>query len=109
MQKTTELKPISREAIPRALQKAERYRLLNQSWATESICQDVLEADPSHQQALVMEESLRAAMRSFEQAEGLRQPGNDDAILRWNTCVRTLERLRVHEESGEPHEPQFGE
>jgi len=25
-----ELKPISRDAIPRAIQKAERYRLLNQ-------------------------------------------------------------------------------
>ena len=30
------LKPISREGIPTALQKAERYRLLNDSSAAES-------------------------------------------------------------------------
>lgn len=49
-----DLKPISREAIPRALQKAERYRLLNQAWAAESICLDVLAVDPEQQEALVM-------------------------------------------------------
>ncbi|MEP6905297.1 MAG: hypothetical protein ABI875_04390, partial [Gemmatimonadales bacterium] len=49
-----ELKPISRDAIPRAIQKAERYRLLNQSWAAESICLDILEVDPENQQVLVM-------------------------------------------------------
>ena len=49
-----ELKPISRDAIPRAIQKAERYRLLNQSWAAESICLDILEIDPDNQQVLVM-------------------------------------------------------
>ncbi len=48
------LKPISREAIPRAIQKAERYRLINQSWAAESICRDILEIDPENQQVLVM-------------------------------------------------------
>jgi len=32
------------------------------------------------------------AMRCYEQAEALRPPGNDDAILRWNTCARTLMR-----------------
>ncbi len=30
------------------------------------------------------------AMRCFEEAEHLRAPGNDDALLRWNTCVRFL-------------------
>src|SRR5215210_7254914 len=50
----TALKTISREAIPRAVQKAERYRLLNQSWATESICLVILEIDPSNQPVLVM-------------------------------------------------------
>lgn len=32
------------------------------------------------------------ALDYFEQAERLRPAGNDDAILRWNTCVRFLER-----------------
>jgi hypothetical protein len=49
-----QLKPITREGIPAALQKAERYRLLNESSAAESICLDVLEIDPTNQEALVM-------------------------------------------------------
>src|SRR4026209_2115279 len=48
------LKPISKAGVPAALQKAERYRLLNDSSAAESICLDVLEIDPSNQQALEM-------------------------------------------------------
>jgi hypothetical protein len=164
-----DLKTISREAIPRAVQKAERYRLLNQSWATESICLDILEVDASNQPVLVMlllaitdqfgpesrelarraravlaritdpyqrayyagiiderlghaqlaqgvmhaeamaHEALRAAMESFEEAERLRQPGNDDAILRWNTCARALDRLRLVEPSEGQYEPSFGE
>jgi hypothetical protein len=170
MEKTMhELKTISAQAIPRALQKAERYRLLNQSWATESICLDILGVDPTNQQVLVMyllsltdqfgtepgelasrahavlaqltdeyqrwyyagiiEERLghakllnrsmhaeaiaarmlREAMAAYEKAEALRKPGNDDAILRWNTCARTLERLRAQGDSELPYEPQFGE
>ena len=164
-----ELKIISAAAIPRAMQKAERYRLLNQSWATESICLDILEVEPTHQQVLVMlllsltdqfgaeprelarrarvvldrltdpyqkhyyagiiderlahaqmalgamhseamaHSSLRAAMTHFAQAEQLRAAGNDDAILRWNTCARTLERLRLAEEAEGIYEPVIGE
>lgn len=145
-----ELKPISRDAIPRAIQKAERYRLLNQSWAAESICLDILEVDPDNQQVLVMlvlaltdlhsgvaasgvqrareylarirddyqrtyytgmiaerrgqallanggmgsgamaYDSLREAMEWYEKAQAIKPPGNDDAILRWNTCARVL-------------------
>jgi hypothetical protein len=145
-----ELKPISRDAIPRAIQKAERYRLLNQSWAAESICLDILNIDPGNQQVLVMlvlaltdihsgvaasgvkrakeylaqitdeyqrayysgmiaerrgqallaqggmgsggmaYESLKEAMGWYEKAEKIRPSGNDDAILRWNTCARVL-------------------
>jgi hypothetical protein len=48
-------------------------------------------------------------MESFEQAESLRQPGNDDAILRWNTCQRTLSGLRRQEVEEERYEPSFGE
>ena len=164
-----ELKRISKEAIPRAVQKAERYRLLDQSWATESICLDILEVDPTNQPVLVMlllavtdqfgaesrelarrarevlgritdpyqkayyagiiderlghahlaqgimhaeamaYESLKDAMDSFAKAEQLRQPGNDDAILRWNTCVRTIQRLRFAEPAEGQYEPSFGE
>jgi hypothetical protein len=36
--------------------------------------------------------ALREAMAHFERAENLRPPGNDDAILRWNTCARVIMR-----------------
>jgi len=36
--------------------------------------------------------ALRNAMEHFERAEALRPPGNDDAILRWNTCARVIMR-----------------
>jgi len=31
------------------------------------------------------------AMRYFAEAEAIRPPGNDDAILRWNRCARLLQ------------------
>src|SRR5262249_26878323 len=49
-----ELKPLSVEAIPAALAKAERYRLLNESEMAESICEDVLGGAPDPQRAPVM-------------------------------------------------------
>ena len=147
-----DLKPITSAGIPAALQKAERYRLLNDSAAAESICLDILEVDPENQSALVTlllsitdqfgeelsagvmraqavlprlrDEYKRAyyagiicerrakaqlhratfgaedvaagwfrdAMAWYEKAEALRATGNDEAILRWNTCVRMLGR-----------------
>jgi len=154
MSESFELKPIHRDAIPEALEKAERYRLLNNPQQAESICRDILALDPDNQKALVMlilvitdqffEHSgspsaqaareyagqlrdeyqkvyysgiirerdaraffkrgapggsvyagLREAMEWFERAEALRPPGNDDPILRWNSCVRTIERERL--------------
>jgi hypothetical protein len=35
---------------------------------------------------------LREAMMWYEKAEAIRPPGNEDALLRWNACVRTLNR-----------------
>jgi hypothetical protein len=49
-----ELKRLSAEAIPAALEKALRYRLLNEPAEAESICHDVLHIDPEKQQALVL-------------------------------------------------------
>jgi hypothetical protein len=33
---------------------------------------------------------LREAMAHYERAIGFSSPGNDDAILRWNTCARVI-------------------
>ena len=147
-----ELKPISRDAVPAALQKAERYRLLKEPMGAESICRDVLEVDPENQEALIalilsLTDQLgqrgteaflelrelvpqlaseyhkryysgllferransrlhqggpgsgsvaydwyRQAMEYYEKAAEVRPPGEDSSILRWNTCVRVLER-----------------
>lgn len=147
-----ELKPLSPDALAGALAKAERYRLLNEAEEAESICEDILALEPTHQPALVTMvlaisdqfrdqisgnvtraqgllprltseydrlylggiicerrakayltqgglqanaaayDWLREAMRLFEGAERVRPAGNDDAVLRWNACVRTLER-----------------
>ena len=50
----SELKQLSLEAIPKALEKADRYRLLNEPAEAESICLDVLAVDPENQRALVI-------------------------------------------------------
>ena len=42
-----ELKPLSPSAVPAALAKAERYRLLNEPEQAESICEDVLARIPA--------------------------------------------------------------
>src|SRR5213595_3538201 len=59
-----ELRPITPDAIPRALDKAERYRLLNEPSDAESICLDILRIDPDNQKALVA--MLLAVTDQFE-------------------------------------------
>src|SRR5437867_6105975 len=49
----SELKSLSKEAVPAALEKAMRYRLLNEPAEAESICLDVLKADPDNQEAII--------------------------------------------------------
>lgn len=163
-------KTLSAQAIPTALEKAERYRLLNQPWAAESICLDILAVDAGHQKALrtlvlartdqfgpesarqlsrarealsrltngyerayyagiicerrgkaeiekhtpgsghAAYEWISQAMGHFEEAESLRAAGNDDAILRWNSCVRLLaESPHVVPRGEEGFEPVIGE
>lgn len=162
-----ELKPLDVDAVPGALAKVERYRLLNEPEQAESICRDILMAVPEHQQALVMliltlsdqferqprlvlealeaarkltssyerayytgmiwERRARAryeaggfggnptvhrwfdeAMRCFDEAERLRPHGNDDALLRWNTCARFLNaHPEVCPEPESTYEPQM--
>jgi len=48
-----ELKSLHHEAVPAALEKAERYRLLNKPREAESICRDILRVEPENQTALV--------------------------------------------------------
>lgn len=145
-----QLKNISRDSIPAALEKAERYRLINEPGLAESICLDILEVDQHNAKAVIVlllaitdqfntssgdvsrarqllprlqneyeknyyagiisereamailnrsrgsqfavYEWLSEAMGFFEKAEAVRPLGNDDAILRWNTCARQIMR-----------------
>jgi len=147
-----ELKRIARESVPAALQKAERYRIINDPSSAESIFLDVLQVEPRSQEALVslllaitdqfaeapaegarraqellprLEDEykrtyyagivaercakahlrrgtmasgelayhwFRQAMEWYEKAEARRPAGNDEALLRWNTCARILAR-----------------
>jgi len=51
-------------------------------------------------------DGLREAMDWYERAEAIRPAGNDDALLRWNTCARLIMRdhrlVPAVEERGEP-------
>ncbi|HLZ91819.1 MAG TPA: hypothetical protein VKQ28_08900 [Candidatus Acidoferrum sp.] len=143
------LKTISKSGIAEAIAKAELYRYLNEPEEAESICRDVLAADPKHAlglrtlglaitdqftggagdrysevesvfqsltdayerlyyTGLLCERRVKAQLRSgraphtllplleralqcFGEAEKMHPPGNDDAILRWNRCVRLLQ------------------
>lgn len=48
-----ELKSLSEEGVPAALEKAVRYRLLNEPLEAESICLDVLKVEANNQDALI--------------------------------------------------------
>jgi hypothetical protein len=145
-----ELKILSQDAIPRSLERAHRYRVLNEPVEAESICLDVLRIDSENHEALVTlllartdqfgsgvteaqarellpnldddyerayyagiiserrakarlrqgapgarfdaYQWFREAMAHYEHADALKPLGNDDAALRWNTCVRILMR-----------------
>lgn len=74
-----ELKLLSREGIPGALAKAERYRLLNQPWEAESIYRDVLEVDPDNQEATIG--LVLAITDQFESGSAAIVPRAREALL----------------------------
>ena len=164
-----ELKKLHRNAIPAALAKVERYRLLNQPRLAESICQDILAIDEGNQEAnrflvlvitdqfgigrnthalanrvraliekleseydriyysgIVAErlgkaaldshtpgsnndayEWFQDAMECYARAESLEPDGQDDAILRWNTCVRQIENNKLTKRVEERFHPML--
>lgn len=161
----TRLKPITAAGIAAALHKAERYRLLNDSAAAESICLDILAIEPANQRALVMlllaitdqfgdelgerarqahalvpklddeygrayyagiiherrakaqlhranpgavdiaVDYLHQAMQCYARAEAMRPAGDDDSILRWNSCARMLVAHDRADQASQVYEP----
>ena len=65
-----ELKILSQEAIPHALERVERYRLLNEPRVAVSICQDILNVDPGNQEAIIG--MILALTDQFGQSSGAR-------------------------------------
>src|SRR5438876_12404498 len=65
----SELKRLHKDAIPAALEKAERYRLLNAPGEAESICLDILHGDPENQHAIIT--LLLALTDRFEKGYGV--------------------------------------
>jgi len=60
-------------------------------------------ATATHASGHVAYDWFMRAMRHYEQAAELRPAGNDDALLRWNTCARLIDsRSDVHEGHPEP-------
>ncbi len=102
------LKSLSKQAVPAALQKAERYRLLNEPLEVESICRDVLEIDADNQDALVtlllsltdqFDERLGTA---YEQARGT-LPRLGDAYSRaYYEGIICERRAKAHLKRGGP-------
>lgn len=48
----SEFKKLSRDAIPAAIERAVRYRVLNEPLEAESICLDILAIDPDNEDAM---------------------------------------------------------
>jgi hypothetical protein len=55
-----------------------------------------------HGSSEVAREWLKDALVHYDKAEPLRAPGNDDAILRWNACVRLIEQCPESDVSDDP-------
>lgn len=76
----SQLKKLSKEAIPAALEKAERYRLLNEPGEAESICLDVIASDPENQQAIIA--LLLALTDRFEKGYSVSDTQTKELIAR---------------------------
>ena len=63
-----QLMQLAKAAVPAALEKALRYRLLNEPREAESICLDVLEIDPQNQSALITLLLARTDLIDVQQA-----------------------------------------
>lgn len=50
-------------------------------------------------------DGFRQAMEWYERAEGIRPAGNDDAVLRWNSCVRAIASERLEPQGRSPELP----
>ncbi|HVR98914.1 MAG TPA: hypothetical protein VMW27_20005 [Thermoanaerobaculia bacterium] len=104
-----ELKPLSREAVPAALEKAYRYRLLNEPLEAESICRDILEVDPDNQEAtvtllLALSDQLEERQNPcFEQAREMLFRIQDEYSRTYHHGILCERRAKSHLQRGGHH------
>ena len=75
-----ELKPLHKDAILAALEKALRYRLLNEPGEAESICLDILAVDPDNQRAIIT--LLLALTDRFDKGYGVSETETKELLAR---------------------------
>src|SRR5947208_14794396 len=75
-----ELKRLHKDTIPAALEKAERYRLLNEPGEAESICLDILAVDSDNQRAVIT--LLLAFTDRFEKGYGVSETQTKELLAR---------------------------
>ena len=103
------LKPLKFEAISEALDRAKRYRLLNEPDDAESICLDILECDPGHQEALITlllaltdKFSHSGIVPAFEQAQEIVEKLDSSFSKSYYMGVIFERRAKFHLKQGGP-------
>ncbi len=59
----------------------------------------------------IVHDFLVRAMEAYAQAEALSDPDNEDAVLRWNTCARIIDRYGLAQRAANPaiHHESYGD
>ena len=102
------LKPLSEDAVPAALEKATCYRYLNEPAEAESICLDILEIAPGNQQALITlvlaltDQFDRDLSKPFPRAREAVKQLSDDYCRIYYRGIICERRAKVHLERGGP-------
>jgi hypothetical protein len=102
------LKPLSKEAVTAALEKASCYRYLNEPAEAESICLDILEVEPDHQQALITlilaltDQFDRNLTKAFPKAREAAKRLTDEYCRIYYRGIICERRAKLHFEHGGP-------
>lgn len=103
------LKRLEHRSLQAAIDKAEQYRALNEPEEAESICRDILDADPSHQAAIRI-----LGLALTDEFQKTRTKNFDEAVRTFSRLTSEYERVyytgiaweragKAHLELGEHH------
>ena len=103
-----DLKPLSQQAIPAAIDKAQCYRFLNEPVEAESICLDILEVEPENQMALatlvlaLTDQFGHELNPAFSQARELLPRFQDEYSKKYYNGIICERRAKAHLDRGAP-------